>query len=251
MARGDGEIAAQAVRTTLSCSRQIVRQKSRHGKIFKRKMGPMKKSMFLYAALLLVIAGVVGLCFSSCDSEDKKKNKEILDKSVSELTDKELSQLAVAVRTNMGLFKIGLRPDWAPETSRHFVRMVKAGIYHEKQFHEVRPGVWILGGGPEPDNILAGPVPLEKPPGPVDEVRHHKGTVGLYHPDFMPDKGGVLFYIMLRDNPRMDGGYTAFGEVIEGMGAVDRIANVPITGNPRPYMPITDVVIQKVSLEVK
>ncbi len=217
-------------------------------------MNPTKKSLLFDAALFLVIAGILGLCFSSCESEDKKKNKEILNKSADELTDKELSQLAVTFKTNMGLFKIGLRPDWAPETSRHFVRMVKAGIYDGKQFHEVRPGVWILGGGPEPENILAEPVALENPPEPVDEVRHHKGTVGLYHPDFMPDEGGVLFYIMLRDNPRMDGGYTAFGEVSKGMGAVDRIANVPITGRtgkPRPYMPITDVVIQKVSLEVK
>ncbi len=222
---------------------------------FSRKGAMVHARASVGKILLIAVLGaafISGLC--SCEQKSDKKDKELLNKPSEKLTREELGRLAVVIRTNMGIFKIGLRPDWAPETARIFVRMVRSGIYDGKQFHEVRPKVWIRGGGPEEDNILAEPVPLEEPPEPVDEVRHHVGAVGLYHPDFMPDKGGVQFYIMLKNNPRMDGGYNAFGEVIEGMGAVKRISNVPVTGRhgqPRPYMPITQVVIQRAYLEMK
>ncbi|MFO8056154.1 MAG: peptidylprolyl isomerase [bacterium] len=213
-------------------------------------MPTMRRTVLV--ALFFLVAG--GLFLSGCESSSSENNDDITDKPVAELTDKEISRLRVVMNTNMGLFQIGLRPDWAPETCRHFIRMVRSGIYDGKRFHEVRPGVWIRGGGPGEDDFLAEPVPLEKPPEGVDEVLHREGTVGLYHPDFMPDQGGVQFYIMLKKRPQMDGGYAAFGRVVEGMGTVKRIANVPVTGKrgkPKPYKPVTPVMIQQAYLKVK
>lgn len=191
---------------------------------------------------------------SSCESSSSEQDKGLVDKPVSELTDEEISRLQVVMNTNMGAFRIALRPDWAPRTCRHFIRLVNSGIYNDTEFHEVRPGVWILGGDAEADDLLAEPVALEKPPEEAGEVRHRKGTVGLYHPDFMPDQGGVQFYIMLKKKTKMDRGYAAFGKVVEGMGTVKRIGNVPVSGKhgkPRPYKPVTPVTIQQAYLKVK
>ena len=75
----------------------------------------------------------------------------------------------------------------------------------------------------------------------------------MYHPAFLINQGGSQFFIMLGDEQRMDGGYSIFGRVIEGMATVDRIGALPITpqdGQPRPYMPLSPVVIKDLHLEV-
>ena len=50
----------------------------------------------------------------------------------------------------------------------------------------------------------------------------------------MPDSAGSQFFIMHKDSPHLDGGYAAFGKVIEGLDVIDRIATCATDYNDRP-----------------
>lgn len=196
----------------------------------------------------LVLAFAV-LCLGSCDKTYKSKDP-ILDKDVDQLTDAEILKMVVVVRTSLGDFSFRLRPDWAPLTTRHIIKQVKAGAYTGYSVHEVRKDLRIVLGDPDEDPNLSGvKIALETPSGPM-----HKGAVGLYHPDFKPDEGGTRFFVFLDQYPQeKHGGFTIFGWVIEGMPVVERIADLPVTkgtGEPRPYMPLTTVEILDVKLRV-
>jgi len=200
----------------------------------------------LLAALLAVLFVFQFSCRSKYSTSDP-----ILEKPVAELSDAEVARLVAVVSTNYGSFKIEMRPDYSPATSHNFVKLVKEGFYDGLTFHEIRPGIWIRGGDPAGDGS-GGPgytVPFEYPSGP-----HVKGAVGLYHglTDF--DDGGSQFYVMLGEMKSMDRAFTVFGKVIEGMAVVDRIGDIPVTpkyGKPRPYMPLSPVVIKDIKLVAK
>lgn len=177
-------------------------------------------------------------------------DRALLTKPADKLTDRELSRMAAVVSTNYGSFKIALHPEWAPKTCRNFVKLVQAGFYDGLTFNEIIPGVWIRGGDPKGDGS-GGPgyfVKLESPSGP-----HSRGAVGLYHPNMLPDQGGSQFYLVLNNMWDLDGGFTIFGTVTEGMATVERIGNLAVTpkdGKPRPFMPLTPVLIKDIKLEL-
>jgi len=213
--------------------------------------GPGRVRSWTLAALLLI-----PLLAPACQQRPSyTTDHPILQKPVGELTDEEIAVMVATVNTNYGTFRFQLQPDWAPKTCRHFIRLVKMGYYNGLQFHEVRAGTWIRAGDPDLSPVPAPTeaMPVEYPRG-LRQVLHQKGAVGLYHPDHRPDEGGKEFYVMLRKYPEMDGGYTAFGMVIEGMDVVDRIGalvTTPPGGEPRPYRPLTPVRIERLRLEVK
>jgi peptidyl-prolyl cis-trans isomerase A (cyclophilin A) len=198
---------------------------------------------------------VLLLALSACRSS-YTQDDPVLKKPVSELTDADLARMVVVVKTNYGEFRFALHPEWAPKTTRHFLKQVKNGIYPGQNFYEVRPNNLIVAGDPEDKPELTdNEMRLEdvKPPGP-----HLRGAVGLFHPDWQQweqeKSGGTRFYIMLVNKRGMDGGFNVFGQVIEGMATVDRIGAVPVTCEmckPRPYSPFSPVTILDVHLEVK
>lgn len=62
----------------------------------------------------------------------------------------------------------------------------------------------------------------------------------------MPDSAGSQFFIMHKDAPHLDGSYAAFGKVIEGMDAVNKIAECKTDWNDRPR---EDQVMKTVTVE--
>jgi len=192
----------------------------------------------------LVLVSICLILVVSCDKQKYTRDDPLIDKPAEEMSVEEMGRITVHMITNYGEFKIDLRPDWAPETTRNFIKLVKAGFYDGLTMHEVRPGIWIRGGCPLGDGS-GGPgwtVPFEPSPG-----KHVKGTVGLYHELEMRNTGGSQFYIMLGPIGAMNDYYTAFGSVAEGMQTVERIGSLSVTprgGRPRPYMPLNPVVIK-------
>ena len=63
----------------------------------------------------------------------------------------------------------------------------------------------------------------------------------------LPNSAGSQFFIMHEDSPHLDGSYAAFGKVIEGIEAVDKIANTPTDYNDRP---INNIIIKKIEVEL-
>jgi peptidyl-prolyl cis-trans isomerase A (cyclophilin A) len=157
-------------------------------------------------------------------------------------------------RTDLGTITIALDPEKAPITVANFLKYLRSGHYEGTVFHRVIPGFMIQGGGFTPE--------LEEKPtqGTIrnearNGLRNSRGTVAMARTND-PDSADCQFFINLRDNHRLDygiggAGYAVFGEVVEGMDVVDRIAMVPTTTRGQhENVPQVGVVIKK-AWEVK
>lgn len=149
----------------------------------------------------------------------------------------------------LGKIKIKLYTKEAPKTTENFIKLVNQGFYNGLTFHRVIPGFVIQGGDPKGDGT-GGPgytVPAEINP----NLKHVRGTVATARlgDQVNPTKAssGSQFYICHAPAQHLDGNYTIFGIVVEGMDVVDKIAQVKTTpGNNKPIVP---VVMEKVYLE--
>lgn len=147
----------------------------------------------------------------------------------------ELADLSVVMETSLGEIVIGMLPELAPNHVRHFLRLVSLGVYDKTAFHRVSPGFVIQAGDlntrsePYPPSAQQYIVPIEAE---ISGRPHTRGIVSLARGESL-DSGLTSFFIVLDDQPALDGVYTVFGEVIGGLETVDRIASVP-TEDERP-----------------
>lgn len=162
-------------------------------------------------------------------------------------------QVAV-VETKLGKIVIEFYDQDAPKTVANFIKLAKQGFYDGTTFHRVIPGFMIQGGDPNsknPDRSTHG----SGGPGYTVEAEikrdHLRGTVATARlgDQVNPDKksSGSQFFINVKDNGFLNGGYTVFGNVIVGMDVADKIANVPRDERDNP----NDRVEMKVSLTTR
>lgn len=150
---------------------------------------------------------------------------------------------------SIGKIKIELYPNEAPKTVANIRKLVNEGFYNGLTFHRVIAGFMIQGGDPKGDGT-GGPgytTPAEFSP----KLTHIRGACAMARLDDQvnPEKAssGSQFYICHAPAHFLDGNYTIFGQVVEGMDVVDAIAKVP-TSKPGDK-PLTPVVMTKVILE--
>ena len=129
------------------------------------------------------------------------------------------------IDTDRGVIVIEFYPAVAPKTVENFETLAKKGFYNGLTFHRVVPGFVVQGGDPKGDGS-GGPgydVPAEISPA----EKHLRGSVATARlgDAVNPDRksSGSQFYICLEPQPGLDGQYTVFGGVIEGMAVVDKI----------------------------
>ena len=135
--------------------------------------------------------------------------------------------------------KAELYPEIAPNTVANFLSLAGSGYYDGLTFHRVIYGFMIQGGCPEGTG-LGGPGYHIKGEfaanGFRNDLRHTAGVLSMAR-SMMPDSAGSQFFIMHRDAPHLDGQYAAFGKVIEGMDAVNEIAECDTDFSDRPIDP--------------
>ncbi len=129
-----------------------------------------------------------------------------------------------------------------------FVSLVEKGFYDGLIFHRVIPGFMIQGGDPTGTG-MGGPGYAIKGEfsgnGFKNDLKHTRGVLSMAR-SMMPNSAGSQFFIMHADAPHLDGQYAAFGKVIEGLEAVDRIAS---TRTGRADRPVNDQRMAKVTVE--
>ena len=83
-----------------------------------------------------------------------------------------------------------------------------------------------------------------------NNLSHQRGVVSMARADSF-DSAGSQFFIMVADNPGLDGNYAAFGKVLEGMDEVDKIVNVPRDTNQgrTENRPLNEQKMKKVTVE--
>jgi cyclophilin family peptidyl-prolyl cis-trans isomerase len=124
----------------------------------------------------------------------------------------------VALRTSEGTVVLRLFGSDAPLTAASFVDLVSRGYFDGVSFHRVVPNFVVQGGDPRGDGN-GGPgyqIRCE-----INTRRYGRGSLGMALSG--KDTGGSQFFITHTPQPHLDGGYTVFGEVVEGMDVVDRI----------------------------
>ena len=144
----------------------------------------------------------------------------------------------VVLETSMGNITIELEPEKAPKTVANFLKYVDKGHYDGTVFHRVIPTFMIQGGGMDADlkeKKTDKPVANESPIFNKNGMSNLKGTIAMARTGD-PNSATAQFFINLFDrNKFLDdaaapgqppAGYTAFGQVIEGMDVVEKIAKV-------------------------
>ena len=149
---------------------------------------------------------------------------------------------------NGDVIKAELYPEIAPNTVNNFISLVKKGFYDGLIFHRVIPNFMIQGGDPQGKGV-GGPGYCIKGEfsqnGFKNELLHARGVLSMAR-TMAPNSAGSQFFIMHKDSPHLDGGYAAFGKVIEGIEAVDHICDVRTDWNDKPRIP---QVMKRVTVE--
>lgn len=131
------------------------------------------------------------------------------------------NEIAV-ITTNRGVIKFKFYADEAPNHVASYIELARAGFYDGTKFHRVEPGFVVQGGDPY-SKTGAGPVGTGGPgynlKAEFSSLPHLEGTVAMARSQ-NPDSAGSQFYICLAPAPFLDGQYTVFGQVIEGMDVV-------------------------------
>ena len=150
--------------------------------------------------------------------------------------------------TNGDVIKAELYPEVAPNTVNNFISLIKKGFYDGVIFHRVIPGFMIQGGDPQgtgmggPGYSIRGEFQHN---GFDNPLKHTEGVLSMAR-TMDPDSAGSQFFIMHKTSPHLDGGYAAFGMVIEGMDVVNKIAGTDTDFRDRP---LTEQKIRTMTVE--
>ena len=183
---------------------------------------------------------------------------------------------------NFGTVKIELYPEDAPETVANFIALANRGFYDGLTFHRVVKDFMIQGGDPEGTGEGGAKISNLKDGGEdkdysikgefiangVDnKLKFEEGTIGMARNDYTQyssslqeqsyNSGSSQFFIMTAANSSLNGYYTAFGKVIEGMDVVHNIENVDVkaaddseqSGNTEVSTPVNPVKITSIRVE--
>ena len=183
---------------------------------------------------------------------------------------------------NYGTVKIELYPDLAPETVANFITLANRGFYDGLTFHRVVKDFMIQGGDPEGTGQGSAKISDLKDGGEDtaysikgefvanginNTLKFEEGVIGMARNDYTSysstlteesyNSGSSQFFIMTKENASLNGYYTAFGKVIEGMDVIHNIENVEVkaaddseqTGNTEVSTPVNPVKITSIKVE--
>lgn len=158
-----------------------------------------------------------------------------------EITDRDFQAV---VETDLGEFRLEFYPDVAPKHVQRFRELAEEGIYDGVTFHRVIPGFMIQGGDPntkKPDypKQMHGTGSSEKPDlaAEFNEKPHLRGTLSAARSQ-NPNSANSQFFICVDRIPHLDGQYSVYGGVVEGIEVVDKIVSVKRDSNDNPLKPV-------------
>jgi len=147
---------------------------------------------------------------------------------------------------------IAFYPDDAPATVANFEKLARKGFYNGTAFHRVFPHLMVQAGDPLSKKKDRSAVGTGGPGYTLPPEIHRKHIAGAVAAARIGDKlnparlsNGSQFYITLAPNANLDGKYTVFGHVTQGMDVLDAISQVPADTNDNP---VDRVVIQSVQI---
>ena len=153
----------------------------------------------------------------------------------------------VTLKTTLGSIKIRIEPDWAPENARNFLKLVSTGWYNGTAFHRIAKDFVIQGG--MPNQRSTGPIhPGDRWIRPIKgefrgDIKHARGIVSMAHGDD-PDSATTSFFFMLANAESLDGKFSAFARVMEGLDVLAAFEKEEVDGEtPKRRLEIVEATI--------
>jgi cyclophilin family peptidyl-prolyl cis-trans isomerase len=202
--------------------------------------------MKLFSVLSVLVLG--GLAMGSSDVNGATPAAPAADKSKTAPAAKGTEDVAV-LKTSLGTIVFRFNEKDAPLHVANFKKLASEKFYDGTTFHRVIPNFMIQGGDPNSKDAdrtndgLGGSgknVNAE-----FNANKHLRGTVSMARAQD-PNSASSQFFICVRPQTSLDGKYSVFGQVIEGMDVVDKIVAVPRDARDNP---IDKVVMEKVTIE--
>lgn len=146
------------------------------------------------------------------------------------------TELILITMENGDEIKAELYPETAPKTVENFLKLVDEKFYDGLIFHRVIKGFMIQGGDPTGTGMGGSKDTIVgefRANGFQNDLAHTRGVLSMARTN-IPNSASSQFFVMHQDAPHLDGQYAAFGKVIEGMEAVDKIASVKTNWQDKP-----------------
>jgi cyclophilin family peptidyl-prolyl cis-trans isomerase len=182
-------------------------------------------------------------------SEDVKESETLVVNNNKEEKMENTNSVAT-ITTNLGVIKIELFADKAPNTVANFVKLSNEGFYNNTKFHRIIKDFMIQGGDP----LSKDDAQINRwgtgGPGYVfndeqNDVALVNGVIAMANAG--PNTNGSQFFIITAEaTPWLQGKHTGFGKVIEGLDIVEKIGNVETGAQDRP---VEAVVLQSVEIK--
>jgi cyclophilin family peptidyl-prolyl cis-trans isomerase len=208
----------------------------------------MYKIILLLVPVVLVAAGGYWFFSSNGAIPEVTNSPQAATTSQEKIMQVE-NTVSATLHTNKGDITIEFFSSDAPNTVANFIKLAQSGYYDGTKFHRVIKGFMDQGGDPltKDDSKIA----QWGTGGPgyqfADENVNANNAVGVVSmANAGPNTNGSQFFINAADNNVLDGKYSVFGKVVEGLDVVMAINNTPTDPSDRP---ITPVVISSVTLK--
>lgn len=203
----------------------------------------------------------LGMVAAVAPAQDLKPEKE-----KAPMTDTTNLKAGVYARftTSLGNFTAQLFTEKAPQTTDNFIaltegqkefkdpetgNMIKGRFYDNRKIFRVIDGFMFQTGAASDSNTYQSGFTI--PDEIVPELKFDKAGILAMANTGRPNSGSCQFFVTLGATPHLTGGYTIFGEVVEGMDTVEKIGKVPVKRNPmggEPSLPEDMPVIEKVEI---
>ena len=191
-------------------------------------------SLRIRALLTLIILAVIAACGQQVASPSKTEARPLTAvpaaqranyfKTPPSMTIDAKKTYVATITTSKGNLVVSLDANAAPQTVNNFVFLANQGFYDGLTFHRVEPGFVIQGGDPLG---TGGGGPGYTVPAEI-KLPHVEGAIAMARTSDQVnpkrESSGSQFYITLAPTPFLDGAYTAFGKVTQGMDVVKKIA---------------------------
>jgi cyclophilin family peptidyl-prolyl cis-trans isomerase len=172
---------------------------------------------------------------------EKKKLEPYLNAPLDEL------RRTVTMKTTLGTIRIQMEPDWAPNHVRNFLKLTSTGWYNGTPFHRIVKG-FVVQGGQATGRSGGDTHPADRWVHTIkgefrDDVKHVRGIVSMARTDD-PDSADTSFFLVLAPSPHLDGKYSAFGRVIDGMEVLDAFEKEEVEGEtPKRRLEIIEATV--------
>ena len=221
----------------------------------------MKKELWFVIIGVVLIVGLLIVASMIPEKKEKKVEEDLLGISYdvegneSSLNYDTENPLVAMYIKGYGSIVMELYPDIAPNTVANFISLTKSGFYDNNTFHRLVPGFVLQGGDPDgtgsggPDYSIKGEFTEN---GFENNLSHKKWIISMARTSDNMDSAGSQFFICLGDaSNSLDGGYAAFGKVIDGYDTIELIAKKEKVADSQSGKLKNNLTIEKALVDLK